>query len=55
MTNSLTPHNRVAIVGTGFGGIATAIRLQQAGFQSSREFRQVLWPLRSARILGQVF
>ena len=32
MTNSLTPHNRVAIVGTGFGGIATAIRLQQAGF-----------------------
>jgi cation diffusion facilitator CzcD-associated flavoprotein CzcO len=32
MTNRLTPHNRVAIVGTGFGGIATAIRLQQAGF-----------------------
>ena len=29
MTN---PHNHVAIIGTGFGGIATAVHLQQAGF-----------------------
>ena len=26
------PHNHVVIIGTGFGGIATAVRLQQAGF-----------------------
>ncbi|MFD6454829.1 NAD(P)-binding protein [Nocardia sp. NPDC060220] len=26
------PHNHVAIVGTGFGGIAAAVRLRQAGF-----------------------
>jgi cation diffusion facilitator CzcD-associated flavoprotein CzcO len=26
------PHNHVAIIGTGFGAIATAVRLQQAGF-----------------------
>jgi cation diffusion facilitator CzcD-associated flavoprotein CzcO len=26
------PHNHIAIVGTGFGAIATAVRLQQAGF-----------------------
>jgi cation diffusion facilitator CzcD-associated flavoprotein CzcO len=32
MTDSAVPHNHVAIVGTGFGGIATAIRLRQAGF-----------------------
>jgi glycine/D-amino acid oxidase-like deaminating enzyme len=25
------PHNHVAIIGTGFGGIATAVRLQKAG------------------------
>jgi cation diffusion facilitator CzcD-associated flavoprotein CzcO len=32
MSTSSAPHNHVAIVGTGFGGIATAVRLQQAGF-----------------------
>jgi cation diffusion facilitator CzcD-associated flavoprotein CzcO len=32
MTNSAIPHNHVAIIGSGFGGIATAIRLQQDGF-----------------------
>jgi cation diffusion facilitator CzcD-associated flavoprotein CzcO len=32
MTTSALPHNHVAIVGTGFGGLATAIRLRQAGF-----------------------
>jgi cation diffusion facilitator CzcD-associated flavoprotein CzcO len=32
MTRSAVPHNHVAIIGTGFGGIATAIRLRQAGF-----------------------
>ncbi len=32
MTDSTIPHNHVAIIGTGFGGIATAIRLQQTGF-----------------------
>ena len=32
MTDSTIPHNHVAIIGTGFGGIATAIRLQQDGF-----------------------
>jgi glycine/D-amino acid oxidase-like deaminating enzyme len=26
------PHKHVAIIGTGFGAIATAVRLQQAGF-----------------------
>jgi hypothetical protein len=29
------PHNHVAIIGTGFGAIATAVRLQQAGFDDS--------------------
>ena len=32
MTNSVIPHNHVVIIGSGFGGIATAIRLQQNGF-----------------------
>lgn len=32
MTQRVTPHNHIAIIGTGFGGIATAIRLQRAGF-----------------------
>lgn len=32
MSTSSIPHNQVAIVGTGFGGIATAIRLRKAGF-----------------------
>jgi len=32
MTTSPVPHNHVLIIGTGFGGIATAIRLRQAGF-----------------------
>jgi cation diffusion facilitator CzcD-associated flavoprotein CzcO len=32
MTTSAVPHNHVAIIGTGFGGIATAIRLRQQGF-----------------------
>jgi cation diffusion facilitator CzcD-associated flavoprotein CzcO len=32
LTTSPVPHSYVAIIGTGFGGIATAIRLQQAGF-----------------------
>lgn len=32
MTDSSVTHNHVAIIGTGFGGIATAVRLQQAGF-----------------------
>jgi cation diffusion facilitator CzcD-associated flavoprotein CzcO len=33
MTDSPVAHNHVAIIGTGFGGIATAIRLRQAGFE----------------------
>jgi cation diffusion facilitator CzcD-associated flavoprotein CzcO len=32
MTSSAVNHNHVAIIGAGFGGIATAIRLRQAGF-----------------------
>jgi cation diffusion facilitator CzcD-associated flavoprotein CzcO len=32
MSDGLTPHTHIAIVGTGFGGIAAAIRLSQAGF-----------------------
>jgi cation diffusion facilitator CzcD-associated flavoprotein CzcO len=28
-----TPHNHVAIIGTGFGAIATAVRLRRAGFE----------------------
>ncbi|MGB9252771.1 MAG: hypothetical protein WCC28_24015 [Mycobacterium sp.] len=32
MTDGTIPHNHVAIIGTGFGGIAAAIRLQQDGF-----------------------
>jgi cation diffusion facilitator CzcD-associated flavoprotein CzcO len=32
MTVASVPHNHVAIIGTGFGGIATAVRLQRAGF-----------------------
>ena len=32
MNPSSVPHNHVAIIGTGFGGIATAVRLQKAGF-----------------------
>jgi phytoene dehydrogenase-like protein len=32
MTNNAIAHNHVAIIGSGFGGIATAIRLQQNGF-----------------------
>ena len=32
MTNNAVPHNHVAIIGTGFGGIATAIKLQHDGF-----------------------
>jgi cation diffusion facilitator CzcD-associated flavoprotein CzcO len=32
MNTSSVPHNHVAIIGTGFGAIATAVRLQQAGF-----------------------
>lgn len=31
-TATSTPHNHVAIIGTGFGGIATAVRLRRAGF-----------------------
>jgi cation diffusion facilitator CzcD-associated flavoprotein CzcO len=31
LTDSV-PHNHIAIIGTGFGAIATAVRLQQAGF-----------------------
>ncbi|WP_433734121.1 hypothetical protein ACQP0C_18470 [Nocardia sp. CA-129566] len=31
-TDTSTPHNHVAIIGTGFGGIATAVRLRRAGF-----------------------
>jgi 2-polyprenyl-6-methoxyphenol hydroxylase-like FAD-dependent oxidoreductase len=31
MTDSAVPHNHVVIIGTGFGGIATAIRLRRAG------------------------
>ncbi|AHK30923.1 flavin-containing monooxygenase [Rhodococcus opacus] len=30
--SAITLHNHVAIIGTGFGGIATAVRLRQAGF-----------------------
>jgi cation diffusion facilitator CzcD-associated flavoprotein CzcO len=33
MIDSPIPHNHVAIIGTGFGGLATAIRLQQDGFR----------------------
>jgi cation diffusion facilitator CzcD-associated flavoprotein CzcO len=32
MTTALIPHNHVAIIGTGFGGLATAVRLKQNGF-----------------------
>jgi cation diffusion facilitator CzcD-associated flavoprotein CzcO len=32
MSTSSVPHNHVAIIGTGFGGIATAVRLRKAGF-----------------------
>jgi cation diffusion facilitator CzcD-associated flavoprotein CzcO len=32
MNASSAPHNHIAIIGTGFGAIATAVRLQQAGF-----------------------
>jgi len=32
MSTSSIPHNHVAIIGTGFGGIATAVRLRQRGF-----------------------
>src|SRR5258708_7221310 len=32
MSISSVPHNHVAIIGTGFGGIATAVRLRKAGF-----------------------
>ncbi|WP_329064448.1 flavin-containing monooxygenase [Amycolatopsis sp. NBC_01480] len=28
----MTPHNHVAVIGTGFGGIAAAVRLRRAGF-----------------------
>jgi cation diffusion facilitator CzcD-associated flavoprotein CzcO len=31
-TTSPVPHNQVGIIGTGFGAIATAVRLTQAGF-----------------------
>ena len=30
--SAITVHNHVAIIGTGFGGIVTAVRLRQAGF-----------------------
>ncbi|HEX3737358.1 MAG TPA: NAD(P)/FAD-dependent oxidoreductase [Solirubrobacterales bacterium] len=33
MNSSTVPHDRVAIVGTGFGAIATAIRLRKAGVE----------------------
>lgn len=32
VTAGATPHNHVAIVGTGFGAVATAVQLEQAGF-----------------------
>jgi cation diffusion facilitator CzcD-associated flavoprotein CzcO/short-subunit dehydrogenase len=32
MNTGAAPHNHIAIIGTGFGAIATAVRLQQAGF-----------------------
>jgi cation diffusion facilitator CzcD-associated flavoprotein CzcO len=32
MNTSAVPHNHVAITGTGFGAITTAVSLQQAGF-----------------------
>jgi cation diffusion facilitator CzcD-associated flavoprotein CzcO len=32
MNTSSVPHNHIAIIGTGFGAIATAVRLRQAGF-----------------------
>jgi cation diffusion facilitator CzcD-associated flavoprotein CzcO len=35
LTDSV-PHNHIAIIGTGFGAIATAVRLQQAGFDDRR-------------------
>src|SRR4030088_1220447 len=31
MNTSSVPHNHIAIIGTGFGGIATAVRLRKAG------------------------
>jgi cation diffusion facilitator CzcD-associated flavoprotein CzcO len=34
MNSSAVPHNHVAIIGTGFGGIATAVRLRKAGFEN---------------------
>jgi hypothetical protein len=33
MLTDSVPHNHIAIIGTGFGAIATAVRLQQAGFE----------------------
>ncbi|HEX3608257.1 MAG TPA: NAD(P)/FAD-dependent oxidoreductase [Solirubrobacterales bacterium] len=33
MNSSTVPHNQIAIVGTGFGAIATAIRLRKAGVE----------------------
>jgi cation diffusion facilitator CzcD-associated flavoprotein CzcO len=33
MNSGTVPHNQVAIVGTGFGAIATAIRLRKAGVE----------------------
>ncbi|AHH19813.1 putative monooxygenase [Nocardia nova SH22a] len=32
LTSTTTPHHHIAIVGSGFGGIATAVRLRRAGF-----------------------
>ncbi|WP_236595455.1 flavin-containing monooxygenase [Mycobacterium paraintracellulare] len=31
--DGMRPHNHIAVVGTGFGGLAAAIRLQRAGFR----------------------
>ncbi|MCW2754784.1 MAG: putative monooxygenase [Marmoricola sp.] len=33
ITKTRVPHNQVAIIGTGFGGIATAVRLRNAGIR----------------------
>jgi cation diffusion facilitator CzcD-associated flavoprotein CzcO len=48
MTGSPALHNHVAIIGTGSGGIATAIRLRQNGFDDLALFDR-------ARDLGGVW
>jgi cation diffusion facilitator CzcD-associated flavoprotein CzcO len=48
MVTGSVPHNHIAIIGTGFGGIATAVRLRTAGFDG-------LMPLDRAGDVGGVW